>query len=252
MGGTKKLVCAESDKKKQSLLAIGDVHYGHPTSEHDKFHEYIAWAVDNDAWILLMGDLIENSTKRSVGAGVYEQIMNPEQQIQEVIAALQEPAERGLILGLLTGNHEERTFKDSGIDPSERIAHALNVPYFRYSGFLKLKVQDENYIIYATHGSSGSRHLRTKMKAVEDLSNYNEADAYLHAHVHELASWTKKKRLVNIRNRTVDEHEKWFCITGHYLEYDDSYAEMKGMTPGKSGSPRIDLSGDHWDIHISA
>jgi len=245
------LIIAESDDEFKYFLPIGDIHSGAPNIDLDKVIGYRDWALDHGAWILLMGDLVEYATRRSVGAGVYEQISPPQEQIDQQTEIWRPAAEEGLILGALTGNHEERAWKDSNYDATRDICGRLGIPYLRYSGFLKLKVQDENYIVFATHGSSGARLPQTKMKNVFDLALYNDADLYLMGHVHELMSATKMYFNVNTRNKTVEELRRHFVLTGHFLGYQGSYADMKNMQPSKTGAPRIRLAGDKKDIHVS-
>jgi hypothetical protein len=209
----------------------------------------LKWCKENNAWIILMGDLIENDSKGSVGAGVYEQIMNPEQQKDEVIELLK-PVKH-LILGALTGNHEERTFKDSGQDPTADICRSLEIPYLRYSAFLKLKVGTVNYVIYATHGSGGSRLVSSKINCVMNLSRNFEADIYLMAHMHDLLTASDVYKRMNMHNHAIEDKKRYFIVTGSYLGYENSYAEMMNLPPGKTGSPRIRLDGKTFDAHIS-
>jgi len=144
-----RVVNASSRGRKKYLLPFGDLHYGHPNCDTKAAQGYLDWAKKNDAWILLMGDLLENSSRDSVGSGVYEQIMNPDDQKYEIVDMLK--PYRHLILGLLTGNHEERTFKQSGHDPSRAMARMLDTPYLRYGAFLRLNVSGFGYTVYATH-----------------------------------------------------------------------------------------------------
>lgn len=236
--------------RKHYLLPWGDVHWGHPSCARDKAIDYLAWADSEQASIILMGDLIENSTRNSVGAGVYEQITNPDQQIDEVLDVLL--PYKDLIVGALTGNHEERTFKESGVDPTKYIARVLGVPYLRYGGFIRMYLAGgTGYTIYATHGSSGSVSSAGKLNAVKKLASIAEADVYLMGHVHDLAVETSLRQVVNTRNRTVENVRRHFVLTGNFLTYEDSYSQMKCYEPSKIGAPRIRFSSEPNDIHVS-
>jgi predicted phosphodiesterase len=244
-----KVVTFSTDKDKLYLLPWGDVHWGHPTCDREKALGYLEWAGENDAQIILMGDLIENSTRESVGAGVYEQIANPDKQIDEVIQAL-EPYSH-LILGALTGNHEERTFKQSGVDPSKYISRVLRVPYLRYAGFLRLVVGGTGYTVYAVHGASGASSSAGKLNAIKRLSSVAEADVYLMGHVHDLSVETSLRQVLDTRNKVVRERRRHFVITGNFLKYEDSYGQMKCYEPAKVGAPRIRFSSKDGDVHVS-
>ena len=244
-----RVVHAAAKGRKKYLLPFGDLHYGHPNFDTESAKGYLEWAKKNDAWILLMGDLLENSSKDSVGAGVYEQIMNPDEQKYRIVDML-EPYKH-LILGLLTGNHEERTFKTSGHDPSRSMAKMLGVPYLRYGAFLRLLVNDVGYTVYATHGGSGSATSAGKLNAVKKLATWVSADIYLMGHMHDLLVDSSIRKTLDLRNKVVRDRRQTFCVTGSFLTFEDSYSEMKGYSPGRIGSPRIRLSGMEEDCHIS-
>lgn len=246
---TRRLVSASADADKKYLLPLGDIHYGHPNCDKETLQGYLDWTADKEAWILLMGDLIENSSKESVGAGVYEQILQPDQQIDDIIAMLMPHRER--ILGLLTGNHEERTYKASGVDPSKYIANMLQVPYLRYAAFLRLCVGKSGFTVYATHGGSGASTSSGKLNAIKRLANVAEADLYLMGHVHDLLTETVNRKTLDTRNKKVCTIRRHFVITGSFLEYEDSYSEMKSYQPGKVGAPRIRFDSEKADIHVS-
>ena len=244
-----KLVTYKTDADKLYLLPWGDIHWGHPTCARDKAEAYLQWAREADARIVLMGDLIENSTKRSVGAGVYEQIINPDDQVAQMCDLLSPYSD--LILGMLTGNHEERAYKDSGIDPSRNMARTLGVPYLRYGGFLRIYVAGTGYTVYATHGASGAATSGGTLNACKKLASVAAADVYLMGHVHELDYAVSLRRYIDTRNKTVKMRRKTFVVTGNFLEYDDSYSEMKTYEPAKIGAPRIRFSSEEGDVHVS-
>ena len=249
MPSSTRVVNASASGRKKYLLPFGDLHYGHPNCDHQKALDYLEWAKKNDAWILLMGDLLENSSKESVGAGVYEQIMNPDEQKYRIVEML-EPF-RDQVLGLLTGNHEERTFKTSGHDPSRAMAKMLDVPYLRYAAFLRLVVGDCGYTIYATHGGSGAATSAGKLNSVKKLSTWVDADVYLMGHMHDLIVDSSIKKFLDLRNKVVRDKRQTFVVTGSFVTHEDSYAEMKSYAPGRIGSPRVRLSGEDEDVHVS-
>lgn len=200
--------------------------------------------------MICMGDLIENSTRESVGSGVYEQTMDPQQQMLSIIDILEPLSKKNLILGMITGNHEERTRKDSGFDPTIIMARSFQVPYLRYGAFIKLRCGSMNYIVYATHGSSGSKYTHTKLAAAMKLGNFVDADIYLYAHTHGLNHVSEKRKRVNLKNKTVEEYEVHYVLTGSFLGYDDSYADMKDLPPSVIGYPVIRFSSGKRRIEI--
>ena len=93
---------------------LGDAHYGSPQFDRQRFLDTIQWCLANKSYVLLMGDLIELATRHSVGAGVYEQEIHCQSQHEQMVRWLQPLAEKGLILGSLTGNHERAGIQGIG------------------------------------------------------------------------------------------------------------------------------------------
>jgi hypothetical protein len=175
--------------------------------------------------------------------------MNPDDQKYRIVELLEPYKDR--CLGLLTGNHEERTFKQSGHDPSRAMAKMLDVPYLRYGAFLRLLVNGVGYTVYATHGGSGAATSAGKLNAVKKLANWADADIYLMGHMHDLIVDSQIRKVLDLRNKVVRDKRTTFCVTGSFLNYEDSYSEMKCYSPGRIGSPRIRLSGESEDCHVS-
>jgi predicted phosphodiesterase len=251
---TKPIRCIRAtsdDPKKQLLYPIGDIHWGHPNVNKEKVRGYVQWALKSKAWVILMGDLIENSTRASVGAGVYEQIIAPAQQRKEIREELQPLVDAGLVLGVLTGNHEQRTVNLTGEDPTEILSEIWGVPYLKYGGFFYLTVGHARYTVYATHGGSGSASPAGKLNACVKLANGFDADLYLMGHVHDLIDHCGIRFRYNPKRKMVEEVRKHFVLTGSFLDHAGSYAQMKTYTPSKLGAPRIRFSGEEKDIHVS-
>ena len=245
------LVCVSTKETKKYLLPISDVHWGAKTCNKEKFKGYLSWALEHNAWIVLLGDLIDNSNRASVGGGVYEQELQPQEQADQIIELLQPLAKKKLILGSVCGNHEERTFKDTGFDIAYYMARTLGVPYMRYSGLFKLRVGPVNYTVFGVHGSAGSKFLRTKMASCEALSNIALADIYLYGHVHELATWQTNYYYVDLKNKQKKQARRTFVLTGTFQEYFGTYADAQNLVPGKTGAARIRLNGNKNDTHVS-
>ncbi len=243
-----KLIRAE-EKGDISLVALGDSHAGSIDFDKDKFEKQVKWIKDNkNVRVILMGDLIDAGLRDSVGAGPFDNNMTPESQIDYVIDILK-PI-RKQIWCSLSGNHEERIRKNTSIDIGKLIAKALDVKYGDSTCFIKAKIKDITYIIYATHGSTGSLTPAGKLNAVIKCGSFVNADIVLMGHVHELMHHTTEYFKVDIGNKQIVKEKKHYVITGHFLKY-GGYAQAKNMAPGKSGVPKIKLTGKTKDVHIS-
>lgn len=229
-------------------MPLGDVHYGLKQCDSKLFKGYLDWVEnEDDARVLLMGDMIDSATKHSSGPQVFENNIPPQQQYDEMIDMLMPIKDK--LIGLHIGNHEMGIFRDTGIDLAKQMARELGCPYLGFSCFSKIKVGSQNYVVYSTHGSSAATMPHTKMKRVLDLSASFNADIYLYGHVHSLDTKIEEYREVDLRGKCVKIRKKMFVLTGHFINYEDSYAEQKNYRPEKKGAPKIKLYKDRWDFH---
>jgi len=233
------------------VLFFGDLHLGHPNCLVEKAQENIDYCLKNKIYMLIMGDLVECGLKDSVGDSVYMQKLNPQEQMDAVIEMLKPLADKGLILGLHCGNHEGRILQRTSLDVGKIIATSLAVPYLGYACWNLFKVGKQNYKVYSTHGSSGSRYPHTKLRAAIEQNFYRNADIIAFAHVHDMIIHSIAKEDIDLRNKTVKTEKKHVIITGHYLSYSQSYAEMRGYPPSKTGSPKAKLYTNKKSIHCS-
>lgn len=246
-----RLIRAIHDGEFKHLLPLSDGHIGAPTCDYQKLQSTVQWALDNDAWVLLLGDLVENANRGSVGSGNYEQTLSPQEQQDFAVELLRPLAERGLILGAVIGNHEWRTANDSGINITKNICDILGVKYLGFSIFVHATVGKQKYIIFGLHGASGGTSLTGKINAVQKLAHHRDADIFLMGHVHDIWVGSDKIMKVDTKSKTVKEHKRHYVLTGAYLDYQGSYGEMKAYPPSKTGTPKIRLDGTRFDPIIS-
>lgn len=246
-----KVVLQPNRDKYVELLFFGDLHYGHPECDINKAKGFLDWALENKVYIIGMGDYIEAGLTNSVGDSVYQQKLNPQQQMDYVIELFRPLAEAGLIIGLHEGNHEDRILKTTSINITKIMCKVLKVPYLGYSCWNLVKVGKQNYTMYTTHGSSGSKFKHTKLKAVMDILAWIKADIVAMGHVHSIAAEPVMAQQIDLRSRTVIEDKCYAVLTGSYLKWDNTYAQAKNMPITKLGSPKAKLRIDYKDVHFT-
>jgi len=225
------------------IYPLGDWHLG---SEHcnEKLIDKQIEEIKNtkNARVILMGDIAESSTKESVGAGVYEQKENAQQQIMKAKNKLFEI--KHLIDGVVTGNHEERIYKQSGFDLSYYLCQILSIEdkYMRYQGVVNYVLNKRSFNISVWHGAGGGGSAGASLNKLQKQSEYILADVYLMGHVHKRQAHTKTMYVPDVRNKKIDKLEQYFIVTGSSLIYENSYAESAGMTPSQIGFTKIKLS----------
>ncbi len=231
------------------LIGLGDIHYGSTDCDVEKLYEMVDWIKNKpNARVVLMGDLIDIGLKDSVGAGTFDNDVDPENQILDIIQIL-EPIQDKIIC-LLGGNHEERIRMRTSIDINKLIANSLDTTYAGSTCFLKIMVGKQNYIIWAAHGSTGSLTPAGKLNSVMKYGTYVDADLYMMGHVHELMHHTTDYFRVSMKDKMIIKDKRHYVITGHFLKY-GGYAEQKNYAPGKNGVAKIILRKDKKGIYVS-
>jgi len=236
------------ENKKAQVVILSDAHYGHRL-HHNKLWEHVLnWLIkEKDTWIITNGDLCETGTRYSYG--LFDQIISPQQQMDDMIDYLEPLAKQGKIIGMIDGNHEARVTKNSSISPTKNMSRILGVDYFKSGLFLNCKVRKKGaknakkYTMYGTHGRSGAYRLSGKMNACRELDRACVADVYFLGHVHALLSWQEIVRVLKYKKLT--DKVRHYIITGSYLKWEGSYIQEKGRAQSTSlGSPKVYFHND--------
>lgn len=238
------------------LIVISDLHYGNPYCSIKHFKRTLDFikTIDN-CYCFLNGDMCEASIRTSKG-DIFRQVGTPQDQRDWVIDQLEPVKEK--ILGVCTGNHEERINKETGIDISADIAKALGAPY-RAEGMLhKLSFGDWNnstkgkpfvFWGYISHGYGGARTKAAKAVKVERMSTWIHADYYAQSHDH-IVNVAPDVYLMPDNRGTINEdgflsgkvsaHREMLIKTNAYIKW-GGYAELGGFPPSDMTTPLIQL-----------
>jgi hypothetical protein len=216
-------------------------HIGHVNCRYDIIKNWVK-RLDNSHRGLLMGDMLEFATKESIGHGLYDTDMTPQKQIDYVIELL-EPV-KNYIDGAVIGNHEDRCVKSTSIDPMKNICQALQIPYLGYQGFIKYAWNGVGYIVNMWHGTGTGSTAQAAIKQAETMSERSYADVYLLAHHHKMLKSDRVYTLPDPRNMTLQKIEQHFVVCGSALDYNEGYADMKGLQSRRLGFPEVHLRGD--------
>ena len=236
-------------ENKCEVLFVGDIHWGSPQCDKPRVLRMIDYCLLNNIYIFLMGDLIEIATRDSIGAGVYEQEINGQTQYEEILDLLRPLADKGLVLGILEGNHELRVYNSTGVNITKFFARELKTRYLGSACWNRFRVGKQSYMIYTLHGRSGSRFDGTALLALERISTSFFCDLIVMGHTHKLISSTVLIQKVE-RDR-VREHKKTLLISGSFLKYDGGYAQITGLPISKMGSPKVTFYTNKKDIDVS-
>ena len=248
------------------LIPIGDLHRGdrHLSARGlNKLKGYLDWVKEREnARIFLMGDIL-NVASRSSKTNPFES-MSGNDEYQKSVELFKPYASQ--IVGAITGNHEQRMYREFGFNPLQPFCNELGIKFCEFSAALKIRVgkrkrngkeSNDQYVQtywgYAHHGTGGGgtlgNALNKKMKLQEIVHGM---DFYMAGHDHQLVAGCRN---ILMPKRDVIEHQRvWYIDTGSFLDWDGSYAEEAAMPIGKQGAPRLRFEGKHHrnhDLHVS-
>lgn len=245
------------------IVPISDCHIGSKKCDYNLLKEQISYIANHEnAYTIVLGDIINNSTKGSKG-DVYAEELSPRESVQKAIELFKPIADK--VLGICSGNHERRTSRESGDDLVEHIAFGLGQQVFDrydytagliflsfgkatrvYQNQMRSKCRNNQAIIsiYFTHGDgTGGRLIGGKANGLERRGQIVDADIIIMGHTHQPLSFSQVSYRVDKNRKICVRHEQLFVNTSATLDYEE-YAEQYGMRPSSKRCPKILLS-DH-------
>jgi hypothetical protein len=238
------------------LVILSDLHYGNPYCSEKHFLRTVGFIAENEkCYCLLNGDLCEAAIRTSVG-DIYKQVGSPDDQKKQIVKWLLPIKDK--ILGMTTGNHEQRIYRESGTDISDYIAEKLGIPYRQEGMLFKLsfgtgnnRTENKPYVfwVYITHGYGGARTKAAKAVKAERLSYWQLADVFAMSHDHEVNVAPSVRFVADPRGSedmegfisgVVREKRIMLIKTNAYVKF-GGYAEMGGFGPTDLSTPIINL-----------
>jgi len=229
-----------------------DVHLGAREHDHALFQRHKQWMIDTPNVLSWGGgDLIENASKLSVGAGVYEQDFNPQHQGVQAVKEFTDVAHK--MLFELPGNHEDR-INLMGIDIAQWIAWMHDVSYFSDYCMCVIRWRGNNFRILAHHGSGGAQTAGAqRMAARKALAWAKPFDMFWTGHLHNALADVLFQTDFDQQTQRVHERNGIIMISPSYLRYFGSYAAKSQYTPGTRGLAVAELQADgRIDVSIHA
>lgn len=168
------------DGRTVKVWAVADVHLGARNADVDGFKAFLKRVqADEDSYIVIVGDLLENNTRDSVSDYGY---LPPSAQVDLAVELLQPVADR--ILGVVGGNHEFRTTRATDLDPMHTIMTIMRIQdlYRQNFAFVRIVLERGNirdrYALMLIHGKTANKK-RHFSYAVEGV------DAIISGHTHD-------------------------------------------------------------------
>ena len=232
-----------------NLYVLADVHFGDPACRETEFRDYLK-QIENDerSAVLLAGDLINNGIKNSV-TSVYAEKFPPSVQVEMMIDMLGRISDK--IVAAVGGNHERRTIKECGIDPTAEILRGVGRPetYCGDSGIIKISVGEKpngkqaTYSIYLSHGCGGGAALGSGVTKQDNYQFTIEGiDVSVTGHTHKPTKTPSGRRVFDPRNNILTQKNTLIYIATSWLNY-DGYPEQMQLKAAAFYPDHIVLSG---------
>lgn len=241
-----------------TIIPIADVHIGDKGSNIKLFEETLKRIKDEpDTYTIINGDLCNMALKNSK-SDVYEDSLSPMEQVLKIVSYL-EPIKDKILL-ISSGNHEDRTQRETNIDVMRLIARELGIEdryanswWYLYLSFGKTsrKQSPITYGITGMHGYGGGRKSGGKINRLEDMSQVVIADLYLMSHTHKPISTKGCIYIPYYQSKVLSKQEMHYLMTNSFLESDDGYAEKMGFPPSNTGITMAQLNGKEKKINIT-
>src|SRR5437660_2986582 len=177
------LIVTVPDEWTEIILApLYDVHIGNSGHDAKLFRKHITWIANNPHVLTWNGgDMVEQATKLSIGAGVYEQDFSPQNQL--VQALLQLSSIRHKMLFAIPGNHEDRQ-NIVGLDVGQWTAWMLDLNYFSDYCFCSIRWRENNFRVLAHHGTGAAQTAGAqRMAARKDIAWARPFDLFWSGHL---------------------------------------------------------------------
>lgn len=239
------------------IIVISDLHIGDPLFNKKKFLEMRDYIKNTEnAFCILNGDLINNATKNSV-SDIYSETLTPMQQINILLEYL-EPI-KNKILVATTGNHELRTFKESGIDImalvmrelglADRYAEDCYYLFLYFGNKSRGRIAPMVYTIYGKHGSGSGGTAGGKINKLVKMAETCFADLYVISHLHQPIATSLDFILPDYGNQCVIQKTMKFLMSNSCLDF-GGYGERFNLRPASSNFTKAILNGKERNIKI--
>lgn len=241
-------------KESIRIVPISDVHCGSINFNLKRWEQFKKYILDNeDIYIVIVGDLIDNQTKNSHNpfnvSIINNVVMTPFEQKKWLKKELEELKDR--ILCGVTGNHESRKDnKATDQDIMYDVFCKLDIEnkYRPNMAFVKIQIGDredsyrQTYIFGVTHGSGGSSLTGTAINKNEKFGYVIEGiDCLITGHTHKPAITKPMKLMVDSKNNKISFKPFYQIIATSWLDY-GGYALAQQLNPASFMEQEIKLT----------
>lgn len=241
------------------LHALSDWHIGDKLCDYKRILDEVEEIKNNpNAYAILAGDLINNSTIQSIG-DTYEEKIPPMEQIKKAVETIEPIKDK--ILCAVGGNHEYRSYKTDGLDITRFLCLELGIDSnyrpescymflsFGQKSRYKARERRQTYTVYVTHGSRGGRKMGGRANALADEALICDADIFIIGHTHSPLVFKDRYYRQTACAGSIEPVERVYVNTAAALDY-GGYAAKAGYQPASKSNPIIVLNGTKREIEV--
>lgn len=224
-------------KNNLKLYVLSDMHIGDANADIPTLKRIVEFVKKTpECYCILLGDILNTALKNSK-SDIYSESLSLAE-AQRVALEILSPI-KDKILAMTPGNHENRVWKEVGVDLSLWLAEKLGLQDKYRTNGIALTIafgQDTNkkpfrLNIFGQHGAyGGGRRLGAAMNALEDLDGIvGNADLFIRAHTHQPIQGSRNVFLFNEKGN-IERHTKYYFNAPSVMNY-GGYAFDKGYKP---------------------
>ena len=230
------------------VYPIADVHLGAIEHAKTEWEAFIKKAEAENAYLILAGDLLNNNVRGVRFANPFDETMRPREAKRRMVEYLEPLKDR--ILCVTSGNHEQRTLRDSDQDLTYDICCKLGIEdYYRENVcFMAISVSERKtydktkpevtYTFCVTHGDFSGALTGGMVNRNERFGGIIEGlDCLVTAHAHKGAVTKPSKIVIDTRANVVSVKHYVAISCVSWLNY-GGYAARKMLTPAQGCDPQ--------------
>jgi len=212
-----------------TLVILSDWHVGSKACDMKLIRATLNYIKRNkNVYVIILGDLLDMVTYHSKGL-VGEQELLGTDQFKTVVNLLKPIRDR--ILFAITGNHENRTVKESATDVMDLICFNLGIEYAGFEKLFCIKVRESFIKCFAHHGAGGGTTPAGKLNALLKLHwRFPDANIIFGGHTHDNVD---PQKLIPFIDRTgnIKHKVQQYVSAGSALRSDIGYAAQGAYPP---------------------
>lgn len=230
------------------IYPIADVHLGAMEHAEVEWQEFIKKVENENAYLILAGDLLNNAVRSSKFANPFDERYRPREAKRLMVEYLKPIRDR--ILCIVSGNHERRTMRDDDQDLTYDICTKLDLEHLYRENIAymcvhcgKRRIKNVNrfhgaYTFAVTHGAGGGIYTGATVNRNERFGNVIDGlDCLITGHNHKGFVSKPAKIVIDTRNGTVKmSHYTVVCCVS-WLNY-GGYAARGMLLPAQVCDPQ--------------